>query len=119
MRFEAGFSPGSRLSVICASVHLTTTGKLSVGVFVVALAVYVLTLAPGLMWGGGDFAKFQTQLYTGEIEGGIFGHPLWVIAALPFLWLPLRDVAYRANLASAVFASAALVVVFNAAALLA
>jgi hypothetical protein len=94
-------------------------GKASVGVFVVALSVYVLTLAPGLMWGGGDFAKFQTQLFTGEIEGGVHGHPLWVILARPFLWLPIRDVAYRANLASAVFASAALVAVFNASALLA
>lgn len=82
------------------------------GIFVGALIVYVFTLAPGLLWGGGDFATFQTRLYTGQIESGIFGHPLWVIVARPFLWLPIRDVAWRANFAAAVFAAAALVFVF-------
>ena len=84
----------------------------ALGVFLVALVLYVVTLAPGLLWGGGDFASFQTRLYTGDIETGIFGHPLWVIIARPFLWLPVRDVAYRANLAAACFASLALVFVF-------
>jgi hypothetical protein len=88
---------------------------LAAGVFGVALLVYSLTLAPGLLWGGGDFSTFQTKLYTGQIESNIFGHPLWVILARPFLWLPLRDVAYRANLASAVFAALALAFVFRSA----
>ena len=78
-------------------------------VFGVALTLYVATLAPGLLWGGGDFATFQTRLFLGELRGDIFGHPLWVIVARPFVWLPIRDVAYRANLAAAVFAALALV----------
>ncbi len=83
-------------------------------VFVVVLALYIPTLAPGLLWGGGDFATFQTMAYLLEIQlpGGIFGHPLWVILAHPFTRLPIRDVAWRANLASAVFAAGALVLVF-------
>ena len=82
-------------------------------VFVFGLIVYIATLAPGLLWGGGDFATFQTRVLTGEgIQGGIFGHSLWIVLSRPFLWLPIRDVAYRANLASAVYAAAALAVVF-------
>lgn len=96
--------------------HLRSTrdALLSPAIFVMAMALYLLTLAPGLLWGGGDFATFQTMVYLLEIQlpGGIFGHPLWVILAHPFTWLPIRDVAWRANLASAVFAAGALVLVF-------
>jgi hypothetical protein len=82
-------------------------------VFVISLIVYLATLAPGLLWGGGDFAAFQTRALTGEgIRGGVFGHSLWIILSRPFIWLPIRDVAYRANLASAVYAAAALAFVF-------
>ncbi len=83
-------------------------------VFAAALALYVATLAPGLLWGGGDFARFQTWAYLGRIEGkaDIFAHPLWVILAHPFTWLPIGDPAWRANFAGAVFASMALAFVF-------
>jgi transmembrane protein TMEM260 (protein O-mannosyltransferase) len=85
---------------------------IAVGVFGISFLFYVMTLAPGLLWGGGDFALFQTRLFTGEIVSGVFGHPLWVVLAHPFLWLPIRDVAYRANLSAAFFASLALAFVF-------
>ena len=91
------------------------TTQFAIVIFLVALIVYVFTLAPGLLWGGGDFATFQTKAYTGQIESNIFGHPLWVVLARPFIALPIRDVAYRANLASAVFGAAALAFVFLAA----
>lgn len=86
----------------------------ALGIFLLALALYIPTLAPGLLGGGGDFATFQTMAYLLEIQvpSGIFGHPLWVILAHPFTWLPVGDAAWRANLASAVFAAAALVLVF-------
>ena len=89
------------------------SGLMASCVFVLSLMVYIPTLAPGLLWGGGDFAAFQTRVLTGEgIRGGIFGHSLWIILSRPFIWLPIRDVAYRANLASAVYAAAALAFVF-------
>lgn len=47
-----------------------------------------------------------------EIEPGVFGHPLWVLLAHPFTRLPIRNVAWRANLASTIFAVLALVFVF-------
>ena len=88
--------------------------RASLLVFAAALVLYVATLAPGLLWGGGDFARFQTWAYLGHIEGkiDIFAHPLWVYAAHPFIWLPIHDPAWRANFASAVFAAIALVFVY-------
>jgi len=86
---------------------------LAVGVFLASLSLYVATLAPGLLWGGGDFAIFQTRAYSCEIfEQGPFGHSLWVILAHPFTQLPIRDVAWRANFAAAVFGATALGFVF-------
>jgi hypothetical protein len=86
-------------------------------VFVASLILYTMTLAPGLLWGGGDFATFQTLAFLGgvkDIRGGsaIFYHPLWVILAHPFTWLPIQNPAWRANFASAIFAAAALTLVF-------
>ncbi len=87
--------------------------RVAIGVFGVSLIVYLLTLAPGLLWGGGDFATFQLRAYTGEgLQGGVFGHSLWIILSRPFMLLPINDPAYRANLASAVFAALALAFVF-------
>lgn len=87
---------------------------LALAVGLAALALYLATLAPGLLWGGGDFAAYQTWAYLGRVETpvGVFGHVLWVIAAHPFTRLPIGDVAWRANLAAAVFAAASLVFVF-------
>lgn len=82
-------------------------------VFGLALALYLPTLAPGLLWGGGDFALFQVKVSRLIIEPGVFGHPLYVLAAHPFTWLLVGDIAYRVNLASAVFSAAALALLFR------
>ncbi|MFN3705400.1 MAG: protein O-mannosyl-transferase family [Thermoflexales bacterium] len=83
-------------------------------IFLSGLALYALTLAPDVLWGGGDFARYQTEAYLLElrVEDGILGHPLWVISAHPFTWLPIRTVAWRANLSAAVFAAGALALTF-------
>lgn len=86
---------------------------IALGVFAVGLLLYTVTLAPDLLWGGGDFAKFQLRARILEIEAGAFGHPLWVVLAHPFTYLPIRNVAWRANFASAVFAALSLVVVYK------
>jgi hypothetical protein len=87
---------------------------LPLAVAAAALALYVLTLAPGLLWGGGDFATFQLAAYEGSnnTQQGVFAHPLWVVLAHPFTAIPLRDAAWRANFATAVFAALALLLVF-------
>ncbi len=90
--------------------------QMALVVFTVSLIVYLLTLAPGLLWGGGDFAAFQLRAYLGEgMQSGAFGHSLWIILSHPFMLLPVGDPAYRANLASAVYAAIALAFVFLAA----
>src|SRR3972149_8509886 len=86
--------------------------QMAFSILVTGLVLYILTLAPGLLWGGGDFSTFQTKAYTGQIESNVFGHPLWVILARPFLGLPVRDIAYRANLAAAFFAAGALAFIY-------
>lgn len=79
-----------------------------------AIAIlYWFTLAPDVLWGGGDFATYQRRAYFNEIvehegEGGIFNHPFWVIIAHPFTKIPLNTPAWRANAVSALLALAAL-----------
>lgn len=85
---------------------------ISLAILCAGLILYTSTLAPDLLWGGGDFAKFQLRAYIVELEAGVFGHPLWVVLAHPFTYLPIRNIAWRANFASAVFASVSLLVVF-------
>ena len=87
--------------------------RLSATVLGLALALYLPTLAPSVLWGGGDFALFQVKVSRLIIEPGIFGHPLYVLAAHPFTWLPIGDTAYRVNLASAVFGAMALALLFQ------
>jgi len=79
-------------------------------VLLVALALYVITLAPTVLWG--DDAAFQRHIYTFEINLSPQGHPLWTVVARPFLYLPIGDVAYRANLVSAVFGALTLLLVY-------
>ena len=86
---------------------------LAVGVFVVALAIYIPTLAPTVLWGGGDFALIQTRIALLNIDPEIHGHPLYTLAAHPFTWLPIGDMAYRANLSVAAFSALALALLFR------
>jgi len=78
-----------------------------------AMLLYLATLAPDVLWGGGDFAVFQRRANLLELESGVFAHPLWVLLAHPFTRLPIRNPAWRANFASAVFAVGALLTVFD------
>jgi hypothetical protein len=73
--------------------------------------LYIRTLAPGLL--DGDSAEFQTIAYTLGI-GHPAGYPVYVAAAKLFTLLPIREIAYRVNLFSAVAASLAVSFVFLA-----
>lgn len=69
----------------------------------VAFAVFVATLAPGLI-GIEDTPKFQ---FIGKVLGTAHnpGYPLYVVLSHAFGWLPVGDIAWRVNLMSAVFAA--------------
>jgi len=70
-----------------------------------ALAVYIRSLAPGLLWG--DSAEFQFAAWLGGFAHPT-GYPLYLI--LGWLWshiFPFGEPAYRMNLFSALWGGAA------------
>jgi hypothetical protein len=76
-------------------------------------AIYVSTLAPGLI-AITDTPKFQ---FIGRILGTAHppGYPLYVLVSHLFGWLPIGSLAYRINLMSATFGAAACGLAFVAA----
>ena len=79
-------------------------------IFAAALAFYVRTLAPGLLLG--DSGEYQVLAYTLGLA-----HPTGYSILIPLLKLvtllvPVKDIAYRANLASAIFAALALALLY-------
>ena len=77
-----------------------------------AFVLYLVTLAPTVLWG--DDAELQRLAFTGGGEVGARAHPLWVAIGRQFVHLPFGDVAWRANLLSAVSAAIAVGFVFAA-----
>lgn len=79
---------------------------------VVTFSVYVWTLLPGVGYSG-DTAKWQ---FLGRV-GGIphpTGYPLYLLLNKVFVWaVPLKSLAWRANLLSAVCATAAVVLLYR------
>lgn len=69
-----------------------------------SLCLYVLTLAPTVLWG--DDAELQRLAFTGGTPAAGRSYPLWLTIAHGFTHLPFGDVAWRANLVSATFAAA-------------
>ena len=77
---------------------------------VAALALYLLTLQPDF-GGPEDTPKFQ---FLGYVLGTAHppGYPLYVLLSHLFVKLPIRTIAYRANLFSAVMAAVACVIAY-------
>jgi hypothetical protein len=69
---------------------------------IVTFVVYLLTMAPGVT--GLDSAELATGAHTLGIVHPT-GYPLYLLLAKIFTLLPIRSVAYRVNLMSAVFAA--------------
>ncbi len=80
--------------------------------FLIALALYVATLAPGIL--PADSGEFQFVTHVLGIAHPP-GYPLYTLLGKLFTLLPFGDVAYRVNLLSAVVAALALVGVRRAA----
>src|SRR5437867_983536 len=74
----------------------------AVAVFALALAVYLLGIAPGLLWG--DSAEMQILAVTGGVSHPS-GYPLFVLVGRLFTAIPGGNLAFRANLMSATFAA--------------
>ena len=79
-------------------------------VFAAAMVLYVRTLAPSLLLG--DSGEYQVLAYTLGLA-----HPTGYSILVPLLKLitllvPVKDIAYRANLASAIFAALTLALLY-------
>ncbi len=81
--------------------------------FGVCLSAYWATLAPTITWrhAGADSGDLVTAAYTLGIAHPT-GYPLFALLGKAFTLLPVGDVAYRVNLMSAVFAAAAVGIVY-------
>ncbi len=69
-------------------------------VFLAAMVIYIRTLATGLLLG--DSAEFQVLGYTLGMAHTT-GYPVYLFLVKLVTLLPIQDIAYRINLASAIF----------------
>jgi hypothetical protein len=95
----------------------TVTGK-RIGwwyllVLVGAGSLYVLTCAPAILWQ--DSSLFAYRIWHNDIRGDMglaLAHPLYVMIGVVVKQIPVGDLAYKLNLASAVFAALAVANLF-------
>jgi hypothetical protein len=71
---------------------------------IAALALYIRTLAPSLLWG--DSAEFQTLSYTLGMTHPS-GYMTQIMLGKLFTYIPVGNIAYRVNLMSAFFGALA------------
>ncbi|HEY3307340.1 MAG TPA: DUF2723 domain-containing protein [Desulfuromonadaceae bacterium] len=72
--------------------------------FVLPFCVYMLTLAPSVtFFDSGEFLTATASLGSAHSPG----YPLFLMYAKPFTWLPLGNIAFRINMATAVSSSLA------------
>lgn len=72
--------------------------------FILPFLVYMLTLAPSVtFFDSGEFITAIDSLGSAHSPG----YPLFLMYAKPFTWLPIGNVAFRVNLATAFSSSAA------------
>ena len=82
---------------------------LALGALLICVALlYAVSLAPNVLWG--DDAMFQLALAKGTLTN----HPLWGLLARVFAILPVGNLAFRANLVSAVCAVCAVAFLYQA-----
>lgn len=81
-----------------------TLSALALAVFAVSLVTWLLTLAPTVT--GEDSGELVAAAYTLGIPHPP-GYPLWCLVTRLFMFVPIGDMAWRANFGSAVAAAAA------------
>lgn len=82
-------------------------------VFAAALALYLLSVAPGPLWQDSGLA--QLRVLRGDFHGELglaLSHPLYYLLATAFQWLPLAESALKTNLVSVVFGAVTIANVF-------
>jgi len=87
----------------------STPWRHSALVLAAALVLYLVTLAPGVLWA--DSGHLQLGAVVGRVQGSAGSHPLWVWIAHAFTRLPIGDPAGRVNAVSALMAAVTVAVV--------
>lgn len=78
-----------------------------------ALALYIISCAPGALWQ--DSGLIQYRIWHNDIEGFLglaISHPLFYILAIGAKYIPLGEFAHRINLVSAIAAAVAVANIF-------
>lgn len=118
---EAAFSPKSPARVGKGRFGAVGVALAGVGVSLFAFVLYLRTLAPTVLPYSSpdllDAAMLQVQVAVLGISHPT-GYPTYLMLSHLFTYLPVGDVAYRANLASAVWAALAVAAVYAAGLLL-
>jgi hypothetical protein len=81
------------------------------GLFLAAMTLYTLTLAPSVVALFDDSLEFQLVPYQLGIAHPT-GYPLFTLLGWLFTWLPIGEVAFRVNLMSAFFGAVAVALVY-------
>ena len=77
--------------------------------FVLPFAVYMVTLAPSVtFFDSGEFITAAASLGSAHSPG----YPLFLMYTKPFTWLPLGNIAFRINVATAISSSSACLLVY-------
>ncbi|MBV5340889.1 MAG: DUF2723 domain-containing protein [Deltaproteobacteria bacterium] len=77
--------------------------------FILPFALYMVTLAPSVtFFDSGEFLTATASLGSAHSPG----YPLFLMYAKPFTWLPLGNIAFRINVATAFSSSLACLVVY-------
>jgi hypothetical protein len=82
-------------------------------VLCVALALYIVSCAPGVLWQ--DSGLIQYRILHNDIEGFLglaISHPLFYIIAIGAKYIPLGEFAHRINLVSSIAAAVAVANMF-------
>ena len=80
------------------------------GLGLVVFGLYLSTLLPSV--GTADTLEFQVVVARLQVAHPT-GYPLYILMTHPFTWIPVGSVAWRGNFASAVYAVAAVVILYD------
>ena len=81
----------------------------TIGIFLLSLALYSVTLAPTVIWG--DSANFALMVDQFLLDPAADGHPLYIIFGKIFSLLP-GELAVNLNFMSAFFAAIAVALIY-------
>ncbi|BCE01740.1 protein O-mannosyl-transferase family [Marinicellulosiphila megalodicopiae] len=80
--------------------YLNKNNFLHLMAFIIPLTVYFITCSTGI--GFGDTAIIIDNIYNIRINSQVNTHALSVFFGQPFMWLPIENIAFKANLMSVV-----------------